>query len=142
MHYVVVSLVSASRKELTELRTYLRGKWNKEALPSLIERWEIDLDEGAEDVEFTKPVIDLKKVRRAVVELEGVQVLEDVVKGKANNHMAYEPVLLVFHKGEKGQYPREATGIINEQSIEISTIVSGVERTKFFKILPKIISSK
>ncbi|MGC8851011.1 MAG: hypothetical protein ACP5O3_02145 [Candidatus Micrarchaeia archaeon] len=135
-------MVFASEKEVSELKKYLSGSWEKERLPSLLERWEIDLDEGAEDVEFTKPVIDLKKLKAALDKMREAQALDDVVKGLANQRLAYEPVVLVFFKGLKGQYPRGACGIANEQSIEISTIAPPALRRKVFKMLPEFLKRR
>ncbi len=133
-----------SKREASEVASFVAGEWFKSKPPAAIKNWKVFLDDEVESLELTAPVINLKKLKLAVDAADWGQALEYEMHARNPVTNAFEPVqaLLVLFRGHKGHYPRHAGGLVTRDSIEACTRVPDRLRKKLFLLLPQCLNVK
>jgi len=127
---------TATQAEANEFAAYVEKGMNAPKLPCLVKTWEADIDSAYEALVLAKPVIDLRKLKKTIDAAPNAWAENSKLKTIVEGRPRQAPCLLVFIKGVRGQLQRNASGVVTEDEVMLSTAVPGPERRKFFGLVP------
>jgi hypothetical protein len=125
----------AFEEERAQLRRYLNREWNRPGKPALVERWELGLDAGYEELALARPLLSLRRLKYLV---DGHAHAQGVLRKNSRG----TPELCVLHLGVKGRFPHGAVAVATEGSLLIDVALPPEHRRELFLLVPEALVEK